>query len=150
MRGKIGFCWESRGKRDVRDVGFGGWSRSDVAAVAENRWRRGLKKRVAIGRIGLCLGAFALTALGNSMACMSGKRAWGRVVVVGVRRRTVVGIVRIAMRRTVGECLWRRSVVGWRFGRDAFAVLTLHVGTKREIRNLYGSFGRLVVDGTSD
>ena len=76
MRGKSRFCsWESSGRRDVRDVGFGGWSRSDVAVVAENRWRRGLRKRVAIGRIGLCLGAFALTALGNSMACMSGKRA---------------------------------------------------------------------------
>ncbi len=86
LRGKKGFCsWESRSRRDVCDVGFGGWSRSDVAAVAENRWRRGLRKRVAIGRIGLCLGAFALTALGNSMACMSGKRAWGRVGVVVVR-----------------------------------------------------------------
>jgi hypothetical protein len=33
LSGKIGFCWDSRGRRDVCDVGFRGWSRSDVAAV---------------------------------------------------------------------------------------------------------------------
>ena len=44
LRRKIGLCWKSTGRRDVRDMGFGGWSRSDVAAVAWDKRRRGLRK----------------------------------------------------------------------------------------------------------
>jgi hypothetical protein len=32
LNGKIGIFWESSGRRDVGDVSFRGWSRSDVAA----------------------------------------------------------------------------------------------------------------------
>ena len=75
---EIRIFWRSSGRRDVGDVGFGGWSRrsDDVAVCTWSRRLRGLRNLVAIGGIGLFLFVIAsLTALGYGMACMSWKRA---------------------------------------------------------------------------
>jgi hypothetical protein len=53
---EIGIFWRSSGRRDVGDMGLGGWSRwSDAAACTWSRRLRGLRKRVAIVVIGLLL-----------------------------------------------------------------------------------------------